>query len=352
MRFREFNEAREDSLEELKKALLLKIKELPLDSETVKTLEEIEDLLDSVQAGGRVGVINNRIEEIGDPEVTKARKILAKYILSVSAEKKYRDDFFNKWKNDQLVNIKKLTSPINHVITDIINGYNENPFIKEITDDLAEIAALGQGKGEFLLSVFSKSINKMGKGDLNINGMSVELKTVDGGAGRFFDQEVRPTMDWYKDVELFLKTFSDEIHNIKGVAKSGIKIDLVSNLYTITSNEKKADFQKILTSVIKGLFSTQDVNDIVKAILSNNIPMAKQLYAKKSIDHYLSIKQDDALLMIDLRKSPTEFTFFKSVDDLYKGGMRLHAGTIYPITQDPRYAYPQISIARTKQTQP
>src|SRR6056297_1872180 len=161
MRFREFNEAREDSLEELKKALLLKIKELPLDSETVKTLEEIEDLLDSVQAGGRVGVINNRIEEIGDPEVTKARKILAKYILSVSAEKKYRDDFFNKWKNDQLVNIKKLTSPINHVITDIINGYNENPFIKEITDDLAEIAALGQGKGEFLLSVFSKSINKM-----------------------------------------------------------------------------------------------------------------------------------------------------------------------------------------------
>ena len=60
-----------------------------------------------------------------------------------------------------------------------------------MTDDLSMISFLGQGKGEFLLSVFSKSITKAGKGDLQVDGKMVEVKTREGGAGRFMDQQVK-----------------------------------------------------------------------------------------------------------------------------------------------------------------
>jgi hypothetical protein len=61
--------------------------------------------------------------------------------------------------------------------------------------------------------------------------------------------------------------------------------------------------------------------------------------------------EDKGILVINLRKDPYTFVFFNDNKSLNAGGMRLHAGTIYPITNDARYAYPQTDIVDTSQAQ-
>lgn len=337
----------------LQKALIDKIQQLPADDSTLKALKEIEDLLNTVGAGGRMGMVNNQLEEIGDEDVTKARKLLAKYVLSIDADPAEKKAMMAAWKADKLIDIKSLMSPVYHKITDVVIGYDSNPAIQQLTDDLVEIAALGQGKGEFMLSVMSKRVMKKQKGDLVIDGKNIELKTSDGGAGRFYDQEVRPNTNWPTLSENYLNTYKEEIDaaGLK-VPGTGMKIDMISKVAEVMPSEKVEQHKKDLNDIFKAIFPTQDVGSAVEAALAGNVGEAKQRFARLSLDNYLSIKDDDAVLMIDLNTKPISLAIFSSAADLYGAGLRLHAGTIYPIATDARYAYPQVKIAKTAQAQP
>ena len=123
----------EDPLYGLKLAIANKIKDLPPDEKTQKALQEIEDLLAHVEAGGRKGHIGSELDSIEDRDVHKARSLLAKYVLSLDMTPQQRAELFGLWKNDQLVNIDKLLSIGKHTIPEIINGYDnaKNPAIKE-----------------------------------------------------------------------------------------------------------------------------------------------------------------------------------------------------------------------------
>ena len=66
----------DNGIETLKTAISHKIKELPNDSSTEKALHEIEDLLGSVGAGTKMGVINNQLAQLNDASVTQAQKML------------------------------------------------------------------------------------------------------------------------------------------------------------------------------------------------------------------------------------------------------------------------------------
>ena len=55
--------------------------------------------------------------------------------------------------------------------------------------------------------------------------------------------------------------------------------------------------------------------------------------------------------MINIAKNPFSFVFFNDNSSLNAGGMRLHSSTAYPITNDPRNAYPQTQIVSTQQVQ-
>ena len=202
-----------DPLEPLKLAISYKIKMMPPDEKTKKALGEIEDLLSHVNAGGKKGHIGKELQAIEDRDVNRAISLLAKYVHSLEMTAEQRADLFNRWKRDELVNREMLLSPGKHTIPEIINGYDDpnNPAIKELTDDLSQVAALGQGKGEFLLSVLSKNITKLHKGDLEIDGEQIEVKTQDAGGGRFFDQEVRPAQGYAASVQNFRKSWDSEI---------------------------------------------------------------------------------------------------------------------------------------------
>jgi len=169
-----------DEIEAFKKIIAGKIKQLPDNDNTAKALREIEDLLKHVNAGGKMGIINGELASINDPTVDAAQKELARYIMSIDMTPADRDQLFNLWRSNKLVKIDQLLGHGKKNFSEIITGYKTNPAIRELSNELMRISALGQGKGEFGLSVMSKSINKQeGKGDLNISGRPIEVKTTE-----------------------------------------------------------------------------------------------------------------------------------------------------------------------------
>lgn len=352
MRAREFLKLLEeaDQLSDLKIIIANKIKELPPTPENQKLLAEIEDLLSHVGAGGKLGLINNKLSQINDPDVKRAQKILAKYIVSISMTKDQREDLFDRWQNDTLIDRKKLLGTGKNLITDVVSGYTTNPAIKELVDDLSQVSSLGQGKGEFLLSVFSKNIFKRQKGDLQIDGMQVEVKTLDKGGGRLFDQEVRPSSKFSSAVENFRNTWANEIRAaFAKVPATGLKLVDLITLSNYVEESKSEQYHNDVKSVLSSIFPGVDISSIVSGMQSENIGRAKQAYALANLEYYRKVKKDDeGFLFIDLTSSPVSMVFFREPDDLAAGGLRLHADTVYPITSDPRNAYPQIRIISSK----
>lgn len=334
-----------DDLDQLKTVISAKIKNLPDDDATVKALQEIEDLLKHVNAGGKMGIINGELQKIDDPLVQKAQKDLARYIMSIDMTPAQRDELFDLWRNDKLVDRKALLEPgVKKNITDIINKYEDNPVIKDLVDDLMRIAALGQGKGEFALGVLSKSINFPPKGDLLIDGRKIEVKTTDGGAGRFKDQDVGVG----EGFEAAARNLNDKLVSLGiNVPKSGANLKLVISAYQDTKDDELLD---LIEKTISIIFEGEDIKPIVGAIEKGNFGAAMQEYAKTSFEYYINKKDDEGVLYIALDKDPVMTVYFEDADDLDKSQMRLHAGTVY-ITSiaDDRLPYPQMRIVGTSQ---
>lgn len=333
-------------LEAFKQALAGRIKELPPDDTTVKALREIEDLLKNVHAGGKVGIINGQLQQLNDPTVTAAQKELARYILSLDFSPEEREELFTLWGSDKLVNRKKLLSPGKNNLGDIISGYDK-PKIREFVDEMMHIAALGQGKGEFGLSVLSKNINKpQGKGDLLIDGKKIEAKTTDGGAGRFTDQEVRPG-EGFEAAARKLNAFVQQ--SGFSMPKSGLSMANTVKVGQDIDKKSQTQYFKLVETVINLIFNgSQSVAPIMQAIKSGSTTAALQEYAKANFNYYMSMKDDDGVLYINLAKDPITTVFFRNAEELAKSGLRLHAGTIY-ITSiaDVRLPYPQMEIVDT-----
>lgn len=347
-----------DELEGMKSVIASKIKQLPSDDATAKALKEIEELLQHVHAGGRMGMIYDQLEKINDPSVLAAQKILARYILSIESTPEERKEFFSLWKADNLVDIPKLLSKKNHSFAEIFKAYGTNNLVKEFVDDVMSIDALGHGKGEFGLSVLSKKIWKPadGKGDLKMRlgkkDMQIECKTTDVGAARFSDQQVRPAPG-YEQAAIDLNNFisNNKTYPMK-VPAYGVNID---NAIKFAQNVGTADRTKFLTlvqRVVTLIFGgksadKQDVNAIVSAIKAGDSGGAKQAWSQASFNYYMSFKEDDGVLAINLRNK--DFVFYTNAQDLTKQGLRFHADTAYMSTvKDPaRGVYPQLQVMAT-----
>lgn len=335
-----------DEFAALKAVISGKIKSLPNDNATARALREIEDLLINVNAGGKLGIINGELQSIKDDSVTAAQKLLARYILSIDMTPDQRNELFTLWRGDKLVKKKVLLSKGKKNFADIITGYNSNPAIKEISNDLMRITALGQGKGEFGLSVMSKSINKPEKGDLLIDGRKIEAKTTEGGAGRFTDQEVRPG----KGFEAAANALNDFV-TARGQALvgSGLSLTLAVEFGKQLTGADRKDYFKLVEVVIRLIFGGKsDVSGLMAAIKSGEQNTSKSEYAKASFNYYMSMKDDEGVLYINLNTDPITTVFFKDAEELTASALRLQMGTAYiTSTKDVRLPYPQMDIVDT-----
>lgn len=329
-------------LSNLQQVIGKKIKSLPQTEEAFKTLKEIEDLLQNVNAGGRIGLINSVLSEIPDETVRSAQRELARYIAGIDMSPADRADLFSKWKADELINHKLLLTGGKHTFAEIVNGYNSNAAIKELTDDLTRVEGYGHGKGEFVLNVFSKRIGKgeNNKGDLVIDGKSIEVKTTDAGGARFGDQEVKPGADYFTAVANFDNTIIKPL-NLK-FSKSGINVGNIQELYKTAVN--KPLFKKLITPVVKGLFPAIDTSAALAALLGEDYNQAKQEFAKASLSNYLTQKKDYGVLYIDISKDPFIFIFFRNNEELNEAGFRLDISTQYLVTYDTQRVAAQFTV--------
>jgi hypothetical protein len=386
-----FEAAKKGNPSSLKDVLAGKIQQLPDDENTAKALKEIEDLLNSVSAGGRWEWINRELVEIKDDAVNKTRKLLATYVYAMQVDPVDRKEMFDLWQNDQLVNVGLLLSKSNQTFDKIFTKYGVNPAITELVDTVMQVAELGQGKGEFGLNVLSRSItvakrdpaevkktkktkdedDGSKKGDLLISlddgsgtaqKLKVEVKTLDKGGARFSDQEVRPAEHYEASaiaINNFVKNQSAKLKLSNPVVGYGLSLGAAIEFYQQIPPAEQSEFEGLLDNVITKIFgdkqskSNQDgvpahtVSNIIEAIKSGNFNVAKQAYAKASFNYYISKKDDDGVLNINLNTK--EFVFYSVAEDLDNVDLRLNAGTIYLSTvKDPgRGVYPQMSVVGT-----
>jgi hypothetical protein len=341
-----------NELLQFKADITARIKELPADASSLSALKEIEDLLKHVNAGGRMGIINGELKSVNDTTVDAARKELARYILSIPQTPEQRDELFSLWRDDKLIDRKKLLSVGKHSFDTMVTNYNTNPLIKELVNELMHIAALGQGKGEFGLSALSKSIHKQeGKGDLSIEGRSIEVKTTDGGAGRFTDQEVRPAAGFENAARKLTTFVTTNPTTPISIPKSGLSLTAAVSYYDMLEGDDKEEYLSLVEDVITIIFGgkkNEKIDAIIAAIKSNNAGAAMQAYSKANFDYYMGQKKDEGVLYINVSAEPITSVFFKEADDLAKSSLRLHAGTAYITSiSDVRLPYPQIEIVST-----
>lgn len=390
MRFKELKklfEMSDDALKSLKSVIASKIKELPIDDVTIKTLREIEDLLRDVHAGGRKGLIDKDLKSIEDSAVDAAQKMLSRYILSIDSTPEERKELFTLWKSDKIVNKENLFSGQRSTFEDIFNGYSTNSLIQELVNDLMNVATLGHGKGEFALNVLSRDIYKPsdGKGDLKVRwgnkDLQVEVKTssesitIDPETGkekkskssaRFGDQEVRPADGWdpvARELNDFVRgtgSYKSRKGFKQAVPTSGLSLKSAIAVHQSIDNKDKPKFMELTKKVLTLIFGDvtggrkdyvtrlkKNTTGIINAIEVGDLEGAKQYYSLASFNYYMAKKQDDGVLFIDLPNKSV--VWYNSAEALSDQGLRLHADSIFLTgVKDPgRTAYPQIYVQPT-----
>jgi hypothetical protein len=382
-----------DPLYNLKLVIANKIKELPPTPETKNSLEEIEDVLSHIQVSRRQSATMD-LGAWSDEDVKKAKDMLAKYIVSLEAPVSYKKSMLDHWRNGGLINVEVMLDGT-HTINEIVKDYDSNPAIKELTNDLMQVAGVGKGKGEFMLKVLSPQITDPGgKGDILIKGVgTVEVKTTDGGAGRFTDRQVKPAPGYAAAAQAFQKAFSnflteDEftpgaapVTNVapapvaqpapvapvaptpvpkakapkkSGISKSGISIDGLISIYSQLDAAQKKTFGELLSNALENVLvkAPEFIHPVVQAITAGNSGKAKQLYGVGVMINYMNHKNDAGILYINLTSKVPQFTYFTDNASLNSGGLRLHVDTTYLITNELQYLYPQTKIVPTGQEQP
>jgi len=352
------DEPTKDELEGMKSVIASKIRELPPDDATAKALKEIEELLQHVNAGGRMGMIYDQLEQISDPSVLASQKLLARYILSIDSSPDQRKEFFNLWKNNKMVNISELLSKKKVSFSTVFSNYDSNNLIKEFVNDVMEISTLGHGRGEFGLNVLSKSIWKPeeNKGDLQMRhqkkNWQIECKTTMGGAARFSDQQVRPA-EGYEAAAIVLNNFvkSNKSYPVR-LPTAGLSVNKAIEIYQNLKASDQPKFLELVRNSVSLIFGGKkgnqaDIKFIVDSIKNGDSGSALQGWSKASFNYYIKQKDDDGILYIDLNEK--SFIFYDNADDLTQQGLRFHASTPYiSSVKDPgRAAYPKIELVKT-----
>ncbi len=334
-----------------KDAISNKIKDMPNNNTTKATLVEIEELLS--HPNGRMGIINNNLHSMNDETVASAGCELARIIVSLPHTAADRTELFLLWKEDRLLDCDSLLTVGKTPLNELITSYSTNNLIKELTNEVMRISALGQGKGEFALTVFSKRVSKQrNKGDLLIMGKQIEVKTTDGGSGRFTDQGVRPA-DGYELAARELHNFVNN-HPINPINLPASGLSLVAavkfmqTLPTAMKSNALAMIENVITLIFGGTQS-DEITAIIAAIREGNINKALQSYANAGFAYYMSKKNDEGILYIDITHSPITTVYFKNIADLAANNLRLHVGSIYLTSiTDVRLPYPQTKIVDTQ----
>jgi len=367
-------------IKQMKSNLLGQLRDLPDDEKTRKALIEIEEVLEGINAGGRMALIKNQLQQIKDPAVMAFQQDLAMYVFTLDADPSERKKLLDYWKAGTIVDIDKLLSKNQHSFEEIFKDYSTNNAIKQLVDRVMTVSALGQGKGEFGLNVLSKYIAKPAeekakisdeenesddsekKGDLliffNSDWRKIECKTTHGGSARFGDQQVTPNMATFAPAAAALNQFVTSnmalFRRVSGKDRfptAGLALSYAIEMYKLFTPDKKTKFSKLVEDCVQAIFHGPRMKKFVAGIMAafqtGNINEAKEIWGQANFTYYLSQKDDFGVLNTNLNSK--NFVFYNTTGDLKKQGLRFNLDTPYlSSSKDPnRTVYPQVEIVPT-----
>jgi len=334
----------------LRQEILDKLESLPQTKDARRTLEKVRELLQATDATDNLKAYAERITDLGaqDNDVAGAVEQLTKLIGAVVQMTSVKDKnlFFKLWESDRLVKVDKLMKGGEVMnLSELFSYYGRSKAVTYVVNSLSKDAGYGLGKGEFLLAVLSRRIQKApGKGDLLIDGKSIEVKATDGGSPRFADQEVRVAQGYEQTRDQLFDLYKEEIAQIGGAGKTGLNLDKWVQVGQQTTVDKPT-FAKNTKALLSKIFPDLDNTALANSIAAGQLGKAKSLYANSSFTRYMKIKQDEAVLYINLSKKDPTYVMFRTVEDLANMGLRLHADTIYILGMSGnRDVYPQMSV--------
>ena len=351
------NEVFTGSIADTKKDVIDKISALPDEGEqTSKIVSYIEQLLNDMGVGGRLASIMQGLENVDDVTVDGTIKKIAKIIASIEMTPLERAQLFAMWNKDTLVDISSITTPGMYSFKNIFTGYGAEVYMTELVDDLADVSGYGIGAGEFLFAVLSKRISGIGStkgvGDLIIDGKNVEVKTKTAKNARFVDYHVKPDDTWQSKTKQFYTDFAD-LDIVANSPATGINSSgLMSCLTDPKLIQEPLRAQNFLKQ-IKGLFNSHmptlsgsQLTELVNLLNSSNEAQFKKVYGAYNMLNYMNIKNAkgnlDGIMFVD---KPTKMVcYIKTVEDIL--ARDLAVGTIYTVTKDKNYPYPQIGITK------
>ena len=338
----------------LRQDILDKLEALPQTKDSRRTLEKIRELLQATDATDNLKAYAERITDLGaqDTDVAGAVEQLTKLIGAVVQMTSVKDKnlFFKLWEGDRLVKVDKLMKGGEVMnLSELFSYYGRSKAVTYVVNSLSKDAGYGLGKGEFLLAVLSRRIQKApGKGDLLIDGKSIEVKATDGGSPRFADQEVRVAQGYEQTRDQLFDLYKEEIAQTGGAGKTGLNLEKWIAVGQQTTVDKPT-FAKNTAALLNKIFPEMDNTALSTAIAAGQLGKAKSLYANASFTRYMNIKQDEAVLYINLSKKDPTYVMFRTVEDLANMGLYLHAETIYILGMSGnRDVYPQMSVKASK----
>jgi hypothetical protein len=258
------------------------------------------------------------------------------------------------WKKETLIDTEKLLKGGRYSFSDVFKGYGTEPYMTEFVDDLSNVVNYGIGAGEFLLTVMSNKVTGIGsgkgKGDLIIDKKHVELKTKTEKNARFKDWNVQPDQTWASKVEGFKRDFADidEVANAKSTGmNSSNLIQMLQNPALQSDLPRKKQALRSIMGIFKATnptLSVAQITELSKLLLAGNDVNFKQVYGRYNILNYLNVKRSDGDLdgILFMNKQTKSLHYVRDLNEMTQ--ITLDVGTIYPISANAIYPYPQIGV--------
>ena len=342
-------------LVENKDDVIDKIRDLPdNDDQTDKIVSYIEQLLNDMGVGGRLASLTNQLDQIDDKEVKSNQLKIAKIIASIDMTPLERAQLFAMWKKDSLIDTEKLLKGGRYVFSDVFKGYGTEVYMTDFVDDLSNVVNYGIGAGEFLLTVMSNKVTGIGsgkgKGDLIIDNKHVELKTKTEKNARFKDWNVQPDQTWASKVEGFKRDFADidEVANAKSTGmNSSNLIQMLQNPALQNDLPRKRQALRSIMGIFQATnptLSVAQITELSKLLLAGNDVNFKQVYGRYNILNYLNVKRSDGDLdgILFMNKQTKSLHYVRDLQEMKE--ITLDVGTIYPVSTNAIYPYPQIGV--------
>ena len=291
------------------------------------------------------------LSKVKDPDMQAEYGDVARAMLGNDLTDKEIAQIIRSIAQNKCINMSALKSPASD-LSKIIPTYNLSTETQNYYKSLFRMTRYGVGAGEILFSTHSKDLYKGGKGDLTVVGteQEIELKGGTSKAGRFVDQDTKPSTQYFSKAQAFIKKYK----NVMPSVGSGLKFtDIHSAIIDNTNANIKPQILSDFRSVVAELFpnDAKAVSSITSQMAkpSLDITPLKQFYALSLVKRYFEAKKGGmGILFMRYKTDPPSTNYAESLEALQKFATIQPNSQGYIISTEARNVFPQTDVIITQ----